>query len=115
MHIYKRIRLSNEELARLEKDCEGYVWAAIDPHKCVISIGDEYLATLREDLLTRRCRQEDIYCVGFDLRSGEIVFVNHINRRNPSTNARGEVGEDIKNEIRETMAYFFDRLSLEQR
>ena len=112
MTIYKRIRLTKEELARLRRECEGYVWAAVDPRKCVISVGDGYLHDMRDMLLVRRCQLEDIYGVGFDLTSGEINYVAHINRRNPTVNAHGELDEKQKEGIEQTLSYFFDKLPI---
>ncbi|MBR6961783.1 hypothetical protein IKH79_03390 [Candidatus Saccharibacteria bacterium] len=114
MKMYKRIRLTEEELARLRRECEGYVWAAVDPRKCVISIGDDYLYDLRDVLIMRRCRLEDIYGVGFDLTSGEINYVAHINRRNPTVHNHGEPTDQQKEEIEHTLHYFFDRLPIIQ-
>ena len=112
MKLYKRIRFTKEELAHLRKECEGYVWAAVDPRKCVISIGDDYLSDMRDMLIVRRCRLEDIYGVGVDLTSGEINYIPQINRRNPTVDKHGEPSEEQKEEIKEALHYFFDRLPI---
>ncbi|MBP5633856.1 hypothetical protein J6X13_02890 [Candidatus Saccharibacteria bacterium] len=114
MKLYKRIRLTKEELAHLRRECEGYVWAAVDPRKCVISIGDDYLYDLRDVLVMRRCRLEDIYGVGIDLTSGEINYVAQINRRNPTVKEHGEPSDEQKDEIVHALHYFFDRLPIIQ-
>ena len=112
MKIYKRIRLTKEELARLRRECEGYIWAAVDPRKCVISVGDEYLYDMRDVLLVHRCRLEDIFGIGLDLVSGEINYITQINRRNPSVDKHGEPTSEQKQEIEHAVHYFFDRLPI---
>ena len=114
MKLYKRIRFTKEELAHLRKECEGYVWAVVDPHKCVITIGDEYLYDMRDMLILHHCKPEDIYGIGFDLTSGEINYVAQINRRNPSVSVHGEPTDEQKEGIEETLRYFFDRLPIPQ-
>ena len=112
MKLYKRIRLTKEELARLRRECEGYVWAAVDPRKCVISVGDDYLYDMRDMLIVRRCLPEDIYGIGFDLTSGEINYVAQINRRNPTVDAHGELNDNQKEGVERTLSYFFNKLPI---
>ncbi len=110
MQMYKRIRLTRNELEKLQQDCDGYIWAAIDPKKYAISLGDLYLADLRDILIVQRCELCNIYGIGLDMRTGEIDFVAQVNRRNPTVGVHGELSKKSKEEIVQSVRYFFDRL-----
>ncbi len=112
MQIYKRVRFTKKELQQLRQNFEDYIWAAVDPRKCVISIGDEYLADLRDVLLVRHCQPENIYGVGMDLKTGEINYVAQVNRRNPTVNPNGELSLESKENIKHTLHYFFEKLPI---
>lgn len=112
MQIYKRVRFTKKELQQLRQNFEDYVWAAVDPRKCVISIGDEYLADLRDVLLVRHCQPENIYGVGVDLKTGEINYVAQVNRRNPTVEPSGELSLESKENIDHTLRYFFEKLPI---
>ncbi len=110
MQIYKRVQLKKRELLKIQHDCEDYIWAAVDPTKCVISFGDDYLSDLRDVLLVRRCLPENIFGIGFNMGTGEIDFIAQINRRNPSVGVSGELDGKDKDKIEKTMRYFFEKL-----
>ncbi|MBR3323050.1 hypothetical protein IKG13_03275 [Candidatus Saccharibacteria bacterium] len=110
MNIYKRVQFKKREILQLQKDYEDYVWAAIDPSKCIISLGDDYLADLRDVLLVHHSRPENIFGIGFDLNTGEIDFIDQINRRNPSVDASGELSPEDKENIEYALRYFFEKL-----
>ena len=112
MKIYKRVQFKKRELLQLQEECEDYIWAAIDPRRCIISLGDDYLADLRDVLLVHNCKPKDIYGVGFDLSTGEIDYVAQINRRNPSVGAKGEPSPEDKEDIEHTLKYFFEKLPI---
>lgn len=110
MRIYKSVQFKKREIIKLRQDCEDYIWAAIDPHKYIISIGDEYLADLRDVLLIHRCQPENIFGIGLDLETGEIDFVAQINRRNPTVAKNGELTSEAKHAINNALRYFFEKL-----
>ena len=110
MQIYKRVQLKKRELLQLQDDCEGYIWAAVDPVNYAISFGDDYLADLRDLLLVKRSQLENIYGIGLDLRTGEVDYVKHINRRNPHVGCSGNVSNEDKESIEEVLHYFFEKL-----
>ncbi len=114
MRLYKRIQLKKREILKLQEDCEDYIWAAIDPCKCVISLGDDYLIDLRDVLLVNNCRPENIFGIGFDLSTGRIDYINQINRRNPSVSVTGELTVEDKEEIEDALHYFFEKLPVYQ-
>jgi hypothetical protein len=110
MQIYKRVQLKKRELLQLQNDCEGYIWAAVDPVNYAISFGDDYLADLRDLLLVKRSHLENIFGIGLDLRTGEINYVKHINRRNPRVGCSGNISNEDKENIEEVLHYFFEKL-----
>lgn len=112
MKLYKRIQLKKRELLQLQEECEDYIWAAVDPRKCIISLGDAYLEDLRDVLLVHRCNPEDIFGIGFDLSTGEINYVSQINRRNPTVGASGELSLENKENIEHALRYFFEKLPI---
>ena len=110
MLIYKRVQLKKRELIKLQQDCEDYIWAAVDPVKYSISLGDDYIADLRDSLLLKRSLPENIFGIGFDLNYGRIDYVAQINRRNPTVNGRGELSSEDKANIEKVLHYFFEKL-----
>ena len=112
MKLYKTLQLKKREIIQLREVCENYIWAAIDPQKCIISLGDDYLADLRDVLLVHRCNPEDIFGIGFDLETGEINYVAQINRRNPTVNVDGELSPKDKENIEHALHYFFEKLPI---
>ena len=112
MKIYKRIQLKKKELLELQKDCDDYIWAAVDPTKCAITFGDDYIGDMRDSLLVRRCQPENIFGVGIDLNTGEIDYIAQINRRNPTVDVSGELTLERKASIENVLHYFFEKLPL---
>ncbi|MBR5669946.1 hypothetical protein IKX12_02600 [Candidatus Saccharibacteria bacterium] len=110
MQIYKRVRFTKNELKQLCEDCDGYVWAALDAKKYAISLGDSYLEDLRDVLLLRRCRLEDVFGIGFDLNTGEIKYISFINRRNPMVGCKGELTPELRENVEDAIHYFFENL-----
>jgi hypothetical protein len=112
MNIYKSIQLKKKELLKLQEDCDDYVWAVVDPLRCVISMGDDYLIDLRDTLLVRHCQPENIFGVGFKLSTGEVDYIPQINRRNPTVDCSGELSLEAKESIERTLRYFFEKLPI---
>ncbi len=110
MQMYKRVRFTKHELKQLCEDCEGYIWAVLDTKKYAISLGDTYLADLRDVLLMRRCRLEDVFGIGINLRTGEIDYVSFINRRNPMVDMDGELSPKMREDVENVVHYFFENL-----
>ena len=110
MQIYKRVQLKKRELLQLQNDCEGYIWAAVDPVNYAISFGDDYLADLRDLLLVKRSHLENIYGIGLDLRTGEVDYIKQINRRNPRVGLSGVLSDEAKESIEAVLHYFFEKL-----
>ena len=114
MKIFKRMRITMSELNRLREALDDYIWIAMDCRRGVISAGDEYIEELRDVLLTRRSRPEDIYCFGFDMSTGKIDYIPHVNRRNPTTSDTGAVHALYAERIETLMHYFFEDLPVYQ-
>ena len=112
MNIYKSVQFKKKELLKLRQDCEDYVWAVVDPIRCVISLGDDYLVDLRDVLLVRHCRPENLFGIGFDLNTGEINYVSQINRRNPTVEPSGKLSTKDQENIERTLRYFFEKLPI---
>ena len=110
MQIYKRVQLKKRELLQLKRDCEGYIWIAIDPVNSSISLGDDYLADLRDCLLVKRSSPGNVFGIGFDMSTGRIDYVAQINRRNPTVGCSGELSEEDKAKVEKTLHYFFEKL-----
>jgi len=110
MQIYKRVQLKKRELLKLQHDCEGYVWAAVDPVNYAISLGDDYLADLRDCLLVKRSHLDNIFGIGLNLETGEVDFIAQINRRNPRVGSSGKLSDEDKASIEEVLRYFFEKL-----
>ncbi len=110
MQIYKRVQFKKHELLQLQQDCEDYVWAVVDPSNYSIALGDEYLADLRDCLLVKRCRPENIFGIGLNLGTGEVDYIAQINRRNPTVARSGELTIENKDNIDKVIHYFFEKL-----
>ncbi len=112
MRIYKRVQLKKREIAKIQQDCEGYVWAAIDLSNYAIAFGDDYLADLRDCLLVKRSNPANVFGVGIDLETGRIDYITQINRRNPTVDCNGRLTLETEEKIREVMHYFFEKLPI---
>ncbi|MCQ2570802.1 MAG: hypothetical protein MJ154_00935 [Candidatus Saccharibacteria bacterium] len=110
MKIYKRIQFKKRELIKLRQDFDDYIWAAVDSSNYSISLGDEYLADLRDCLLMKRSQPENVYGIGFNLETGEVDYVAQINRRNPRVGMSGKLSEEEKEKIDKLLHYFFEKL-----
>ena len=110
MQIYKRVQLKKREIMKLQQDCEGYVWIAVDPVSYAISFGDDYLADLRDCLLVKRSQPKNIFGIGLDLSTGEVDYIAQINRRNPIVSGSGELSSEEKADIEKVLHYFFEKL-----
>ncbi len=110
MRIYKRVQLKKRELIQLKQDCEDYIWIAIDPVNYAISLGDDYLADLRDCLLVKRSQPENVFGIGLDMVTGEIDYIAQINRRNPTVDGSGELKGEDKASIEKVLRYFFEKL-----
>lgn len=107
MLYLRKIKFSKNELDKLKNEYDGYLWTAIDIHRGIITAGDEYLADLRDFLLMKRSKPEDILCAGLDLETGEIFYPVLINRRNPFVNKDG-VPDVFRERVDTLMRYFFE-------
>ncbi len=112
MKILRRIKLSTTELERLRAEFDDYVWIAIDIENGVISAGDCYMGELRDALLQRRSRPEDIYCLGLNMATGELNFLKTFNRRNPLVGFAGVVKDETKALVARKVEYFFGELPI---
>lgn len=109
MIYLRKMQLTEEELNKLRDEFGGYLWAAIDIHRGIITAGDEYLADLRDYLLIKRSKPEDILCAGVNLETGEIFYPTLINRRNPYINRDG-VPDVFRQRVDTLMRYFFEAI-----
>ena len=75
------------------------------------SESSEYLADLRDVLLTKRSKVEDIFGLGLNLITGEIDYVGFMNRRNPQLAKNGEIAAAQKERIETLIRYFFGDLA----
>ena len=112
MKIYRRIKLSGTELERVRAEFDDYIWLALDVRRGIVSGGDCYMGELRDALLQKRSRPEDIYCVGLNMASGELNFLKTFNRRNPLVGFSGELSEDMKSVVARQIEYFFGALPI---
>lgn len=112
MKIYKRIQFKKRELIKLKQDFDDYIWAAVDSFNYSISLGDEYLADLRDCLLMKRSLPENVYGIGFNLNTGKVDYIAQINRRNPRVGASGRLSDEMKEKIDELLHYFFEKLPI---
>ena len=106
MLYMRKIKFNKKELSKLHDQFGNYLWAAVDTHRGVICAGDEYLSDLRDFLLVKRSKPEDIFCTGIDLETGEIYYPTLINRHNPYVDKDG-IPELYRNRIDTLMHYFF--------
>ncbi len=109
MLYLRKMRFTEDELNKLRDEFGGYLWAAIDIHRGIISAGDEYLADLRDFLLIKRSKPQDILCAGLNLETGEIFYPTQINRRNPFVNRDG-VPDVFRKRVDTLMRYFFEAI-----
>lgn len=112
MKMFRRIKLSVSELERFRAEFDDYVWIAIDVNRGILSAGDCYMGELRDALLQKRSRPEDIYCVGLNMATGEFNFLKTFNRRNPLVGFSGEVDEKTKAMVAKKVEYFFGDLPI---
>lgn len=106
MKEYKKLKFSAKEIKGIMESLDGYIWIAIDARKGAISAGDVYVADLRDVLLIKRSKVEDIFGAGLDLETGRIDYLQAINRRNPSIE-NGEPTDENKRRIETLVRYFF--------
>lgn len=112
MKILRRIKLSATELERIRAEFDDYVWIALDTRRGIISAGDCYMGELRDALLQKRSRTEDIYCVGLNMATGDLNFLKTFNRRNPRVGFSGTVDDRTKATIAQQVEYFFGELPI---
>jgi hypothetical protein len=105
----RKIKFNQSELDGIRHQFGDYLWAVVDTRRGVITIGDETLAELRDFLLVKRSKPEDIFCTGFDLKTGEIFYPPLSNRRNPYVDKNG-IPEIIRNRIETLFHYFFEEI-----
>ena len=107
MLCVKKLKFTQKELQKLKEDFDGYLWLAVDTHRGVISAGDEYMADLRDILLSRRSRTEDIVTAGLDLNTGELYIPYRINRLNPAIRHSG-LSDQMLHDVEDKIHYFFE-------
>ena len=106
MLYMRKIKFNKKELSDIRDQFGDYIWAAVDTHRGVITAGDEYLSDLRDFLLVKRSKPENIFCAGIDLNTGEIYYPVLINRHNPYVDKDG-ISAIFRNRIETLMHYFF--------
>ena len=111
MRYYRKMKFTKEELADLVEHMNGYIWCAVDARRGIISAGDDFMPDMRDDLLERRSKVEDIFGCGVDLTTGRIDYINSANRRNPKIRGTGEIPAASKERINTLVHYFFDGLA----
>lgn len=107
MLCVKKLKFTQKELQKLNEDFDGYLWLAIDVHRSVISAGDEILSDLRDILVSRHSRTEDIVAAGIDLNTGELFIPYFVNRLNPAIRHDGLSDQMVQN-VEEKIHYFFE-------
>ena len=107
MLYMRKIKFNKKELSDIRNQFGDYLWAAVDTHRGVITAGDEYLRDLRDYLLVKRSKPQDIICAGIDLQTGEIFYPPLINRDNPSVGKDG-IPEAYRDRVETLMRYFFE-------
>ena len=112
MKIFRRIKLSATELERVRAEFDDYAWIALDIRRGIISAGDCYMGELRDALLQKRSRAEDIYCVGLNMATGDLNFLKTFNRRNPKVGYAREIDDKTKAIIGQQIGYFFGELPI---
>lgn len=111
MLCIKKLKFTKKELQKLAEDFDGYLWLAIDIKRSVIAAGDEFMADLRDVLLARRSRTEDIVTAGIDLKTGEIYIPYAINRLNPEVRHTG-LTDEIRARVEDLVSYFFAEMPI---
>ena len=109
MLYLRKMKFSEEELNKLKDEYGDYLWTATDIRRSLITAGDEYLADLRDYLLTNRSKPEDILCAGLNLKTGEIFYPVLINRRNPHVDSNG-ISDEVRQRVSTIMRYFFEAI-----
>ena len=109
MLYMRKIKFNKTELDKIRAQFGDYLWTAVDTHRGVITAGDEYLSDLRDFLLVKRNKPEDIFCAGIDLETGEVFFPPMINRHNPYVDKDG-IPEYFRNRVQTLMRYFFEEI-----
>ena len=112
MKMYRRMRLSTTELERIRAELDDYIWMALDLRRGILSAGDIYIGDLRDAIIARRGRVEDIYCAGLNMKTGEVNFLKTFNRRNPKVGFSGELNAATKEKIMKQIVYFFLNLPI---
>ena len=112
MKVYRRMRISLSELDRLRDEMDDYIWVALDLKRSAICAGDEYIGDLRDVLLQHRSTVGDIYCVGFNMATGDINFLKSFNRRNPKVGYGGDISPEVRKDICHQIEYFFAGLPI---
>ena len=107
MKIYRRMKLTGKEIDELTELLDGYIWVAMDAKRGIIAAGDEYTSDLRDFLIVKRSKLEDIYGFGLDLKTGEIFYPIGVNMRNKLTGHCGAIPEARKRRIETLVHYFF--------
>ena len=107
MLCVKKLKFTQKELQKLKEDFDGYLWLAIDVHRSIISAGDEILTDLRDILISRRSRTEDIVTAGIDLNTGELFVPHQINRLNPAIRHHG-LSDQLLQNVEDKIHYFFE-------
>ncbi len=109
MLYIRKMKFSKKELDRIRAQFGDYLWTAVDAHRGIITAGDEYLSDLRDFLLVKRSKPEDIFCAGVDLNTGEVFYPSLINRRNPYVDRNG-VPSVFRDRVETLMRYFFEEI-----
>jgi hypothetical protein len=112
MKMFRRIKLSVSELERFRAEFDDYVWIAIDVSRGILSAGDCYMGELRDALLQKRSKPEDIYCVGLNMATGELNYLKTFNRRNPLVGFSGVVDDTTKALVSKKIEYLFGSLPI---
>lgn len=112
MKMYRRMRLSATELERIRAELDDYIWMALDLRRGILSAGDIYIGDLRDAIIARRGRVEDVYCAGLNMKTGEVNFLKTFNRRNPKVGFNGELNAATKEKIMKQIVYFFLNLPI---
>lgn len=110
MMYVRRLSFSVVEMEQILCKFDGYVWAAIDPKRKIMAVGDESAETLKYALLGQRCQAADICGVGLDLYSGEIDYTSRINKKLLDKRSTVEVPVEKVEKIETLIRYFFSEL-----
>jgi hypothetical protein len=107
MPLIKKIKLNKKEMDEMCEEFDNYLWAAVYTNRGVITTGDDHLLNLRDFLLEKHSKPEDIICAGVDLKTGELFYPPIINRSNPCVDKNG-IPEHFRNRTETLIRYFFD-------